>query len=1004
MSVKHHRDIGLKWRYRCSVPICASCGQENPEGFRFCGACGAALTDISSAREVRKTVTVLFCDVSGSTAMGERLDPESIRRVMTRYFEAMRQAIEHHGGTVEKFIGDAVMAVFGIPVVHEDDALRAVRAAADMRAALRGLNDELDQDWGVRIESRIGINTGEVVAGEGDSLTTGDAVNVAARLEQGAAPGETLLGESTYRLVRDAVEAEPIEPLDAKGKSEPVVAFRFTGLVEGGEFIPRRLDSPLVGRDNELAQLQRAYDHATAERVAYQFTLLGPAGIGKSRLVHELVDRVDAQLLAGRCLPYGEGITYWPLTEIDPLARQVDLEANRDEIALQTRRILERLARERPLVVVFDDLQWAEPTFLDLIDYVTDLARDAPLLLICVARPELLDLRPGWGGGKLNATTMLLEALTPAESAQLVENLLVSPLAARMKERIATAAEGNPLFLEEMAMVAEGVNGDLAVPPTIQALLAARLDRLTRDERLAVECASILGQEFRQDALASLVPDALAAGLGQVQQSLVRKDLLRPTGEDSYRFKHLLVRDAAYEALPKAQRADLHERFAGWIETHRPALEEIRGYHLEQSYRYRTELGPADEPTREIARRASRLLATAGRRAFVRADIPATINLLERAVRLLPEGDADAVTLYPDLALAIGEGGDLERPEELYRAAEERGDPATALVARQRRLWLDLLRGGAMADMAGPLEETIAEAERLGDEAVLAEGLTRLGVLKSWLGYNDSAAELLRRSFERAQQLGDTRLQADALHWGLLVLLWGPTPVEEALAECRRLRQWTEPGQRAHSELIIVEGTLLALTGEFERGRELAASGRRQLLELGQTVQYAAIGQPAAIIELLAGDAPAAERIMREGYEILLAAGERGYLSTVTALLGLALARQGRLEEADRYADESKRIGADDDVITQMYWRIVKARTAGAAGDDEEATRLAAEVMALTEATDDSFDGPIAILEVVDYLDPADRRAALEQALVETESKGNTVSAGQIRAKLAALP
>ena len=986
------------------MAICASCGQNNPDGFRFCGNCGAELAETPPSREVRKTVTVLFCDVSGSTAMGERLDPESTRRVMSRYFAAMRQAIERHGGTVEKFIGDAVMAVFGIPIVHEDDALRAVRAAADMRDALGGLNNELELDWGVRIESRVGVNTGEVVAGEGDSLTTGDAVNVAARLEQAAAPGETLLGEATYRLVRDAVRAEPVEPVLAKGKSEPLTAFQLRGLVEGAEFIPRRLDSPLVGRDNELAQLQRAYDHAVAERVAYQFTLLGPAGIGKSRLVRELVDRIDAELLAGHCLPYGEGITYWPLTEIDPLAREVDLQANRDEIALQTRRILERLARERPLVVVFDDLQWAEPTFLDLIDHVTDLARDAPLLLVCVARPELIDVRPGWGGGKLNATTMLLEALTPAESAQLVENLLASPVDARMKERIATAAEGNPLFLEEMAMVAEGANGDLAVPPTIQALLAARLDRLTRDERLAVECASIQGQEFRQDALASLVPDALSTSLGQVYRSLVRKDFLWPTGEDSYRFKHLLVRDAAYEALPKAQRAGLHERFAGWMETNRSTLEEIRGYHLEQSFRYRTELGPADEPAREVARRASGLLATAGRRAFARADIPATINLLERAVRLLPNGDADAVALYPDLALAIGEGGDLERPEELYLAAESLGDPATALRARQRRLWLGLLRGGSTARALAPLKATIAEAEQLGEEAILAEGLIRLGVSTSWLGDNRSAEQLLRRSLSHAQSLTDTRLASDALYWLALVLLWGPTPVQEALAECRNLARSSEPGQRAHSQLLVVEGALLALTGEFEQGRQQAATGRRGLLELGQKVQYAAIGQPAAIIELIAGDAPAAERILREAQGILTAAGERGYLSTVSALLGLAIARQGRNEEADRLADESRRLGSEDDVITQIYWRLVKVRIAADTGADDEARRLAAEILKLTERTDDCFDGPIATLEVVDLLDPADRRSVLELALAETESKGNVVSAEELRAKLAALP
>ena len=571
------------------MPICASCGQDNPDGFRFCGNCGAELAEISPSREVRKTVTVLFCDVSGSTAMGERLDPESTRRVMSRYFDAMREAIERHGGTVEKFIGDAVMAVFGVPVVHEDDALRAVRAAADMRAALAELNQELDRDWGVRIESRIGVNTGEVVAGEGQTLAVGDSVNVAARLEQGAAPGETLLGASTHRLVRDAVEAEPADPLDAKGKSEPVAAFRLIELVEGAEFIPRRLDSPMVGRENELAQLQRAYDHAVSERVAYQFTLLGAAGIGKSRLVRELEDRVDATLLAGRCLPYGEGITYWPLAEIQPLADEIDFGANRDEIALQTRRILERMARDRPLVIVFDDLQWAEPTFLDLVDHVTDLARDAPLLLLCVARPELLDHRRGWGGGKLNATTMLLEALTADESTRLVDNLRLTRVDTETKERIAAAAEGNPLFVEEMlAMVTDGSDGELAVPPTIQALLASRLDRLTPDERTAVECAAVQGQEFRQAALASLVPEPLAGRLAEIQQSLVRKDLVRPAAEDTYRFKHLLLRDAAYEALPKEQRADLHERFANWIAENAPGLEDL----LEHAYGYRAELGP----------------------------------------------------------------------------------------------------------------------------------------------------------------------------------------------------------------------------------------------------------------------------------------------------------------------------------------------------------------------------------------------------------------------------
>jgi class 3 adenylate cyclase/tetratricopeptide (TPR) repeat protein len=983
------------------VRACLRCGQENPDGFRFCGNCGAALEAVPPPREARKTVTVLFCDVSGSTAMGERLDPESTRRVMARYFDAMRGAIERHGGTVEKFIGDAVMAVFGVPVVHEDDALRAVRAATDMRTALGELNDELERDWGVRIESRIGVNTGEVVTGEGDSLATGDAVNIAARLEQLAAPGETLLGESTHRLVRDAVTVEPVQPVVAKGKTQPIGAFRLTGLVEGAEFIPRRLDSPLVGRENELAQLQRAFDHAVSERVAYQFTLLGQAGIGKSRLVRELLERVDARLLAGRCLPYGEGITYGPLAEIEPLSSEIDLEANRDEIALQTRRILERLAHERPVVVVFDDLQWAEPTFLDLIDHVTDLARDAPMLLVCIARPELLELRPGWGGGKLNATTMLLGALTEAESTELVDNLLTSSLEPGTRKRIAAAAEGNPLFVEEMlAMVYESLDRHFAVPPTIQALLAARLDRLAPDERTVIECAAVEGQEFRLDALRALVPSPL--GLTTTLQCLVRKDLIRPAGDDTFLFKHLLLRDAAYEALPKERRADLHERLAAWLKAATPKLGEIIGYHLEQAYRFRAELGPVEGRAEELARQAAALLAEAGRRASARADIPATINLLERAVRLLPEKDADAVALYPDLAFAISEAGDLERPEELYGAAEALGDEKTALRARLRRLWLELLREADMATAAPQMEAIVADAERLEDEDTLAEALRRFGVIAMWLGENERAEHLLRRSLQHAESIGNVRLKSEAMFMIALVMLWGPTPVEAALRECEQLSESIEVDQMAQSELLVVQGTLLALTGKFERGRHLGADGRQALRERGQLVQYAATSQPVAVIELLAGDPSAAERMLREAREILLAAGENSYLSTVSALLALALTKQERFEEAERHAKEARRIGAEDDVITQIYWRVAMAPVAAADGRLDEAAELASQAIALSE--DKSYDGPIAAVEVAGYLEPDARRTALDQALAGAEAKGNIVIAEQAREKLAALP
>jgi class 3 adenylate cyclase len=389
------------------VPICASCGQDNPEGFRFCGNCGAALADAVPHREVRKTVTIVFSDVTGSTALGERLDPEATRRLIQRYYDTMSAAVERHGGTVEKFIGDAVMAVFGIPTLHEDDALRAVRAAADMREALSALNDELERDFGVRIHARTGVNTGEVLAGEGQTLAVGDAVNTAARLEQAAAPGEILLGDSTFRLVRDAVRAEDARPVTAKGKSDPLTAHRLLDVLAGAEAFTRRLDAPMIGRENELSQLSQAFERAVRERTPYLFTILGSAGIGKSRLVLEFLDRADgeATILLGRCLPYGEGITYWPLMEVlrrfdDPEAEELLDRITREgagvaeEIAWATRTLLERSARERPVVLVLDDLHWAEPTFLDLVEHVADWSREAPMLLLTVARPELLDVRP----------------------------------------------------------------------------------------------------------------------------------------------------------------------------------------------------------------------------------------------------------------------------------------------------------------------------------------------------------------------------------------------------------------------------------------------------------------------------------------------------------------------------------------------------------------------------------------------------------------------------------
>ena len=513
------------------------------------------------------------------------------------------------------------MGVFGVPAVHEDDALRALRAAAELRDSISALNEELERDYAVSVQVRVGVNTGEVVTGTEERLATGDAVNVAARLEQAAQPGEILIGEETLALARDAVDVEPLEALVAKGKSEPVRAFRLVTVRKDAPAFERRLDSAMVGRVRELALLRQAFERAVSESGCHLFTMLGPAGVGKSRLVAELLGSLGGEVavLSGRCLSYGEGITYWPLIEI---FRQADAEDELTDSLAQTsseetfwsvRTWLERRARERPLVLVLDDLHWAEPTFLDLVEHVADWSRDAPILLLCIARAELLDARPAWSGGKLNATTVLLEPLSEPESEELVTNLVGQvSVDERTRRRIVDAAEGNPLFVEEMlAMVAEddGAREPMEVPPTIHALLAARLDRLQPRERQVVERASVEGKVFHRGAVAELTPEEMRPEVAAHLLALVRKELIRPDegdmpGEDAFRFRHLLIRDAAYQSLPKEERAFLHERLASWMErvaaNRIQDYEEILGYHLEQAHRLRAELGPLDRAGRAL--------------------------------------------------------------------------------------------------------------------------------------------------------------------------------------------------------------------------------------------------------------------------------------------------------------------------------------------------------------------------------------------------------------------
>jgi class 3 adenylate cyclase len=536
------------------VLICRNCERENPDEAAFCMACATRLEPAAPTREVRKTVTALFCDLVGSTTLAEQHDPEVLKPLLQRYFEEMRTAIERHGGTVEKFIGDAIVAVFGMPRVHEDDALRAVRAAVEMRERFAS-----PADGPVGLAGRIGITTGEVLVAGPEQPLIGDTMNTAARLQAAAEPGEILIGEPTYRLVQDAVVAETVEPLTLKGKADPVPAYRLVQVASLSPMRTRRLDAPMVGRAREGALLEQAFERTVSDRACQLFTVLGAAGAGKSRLVEEFLSSLDgADVMRGRCLPYGEGITYFPVAEAmkealgladfddessvrEAIHAAVAGEDHADAITANLakllgageggaaeetfwaiRRFLEVWGRARPVVVVFGDIHWGESTFLDLVEHVADWSRDASILLLCMARPDLLDVRPTWAGGKTNATTISLAPLSDRECVELIDHLLGSSgLPEDVRDRITAVAEGNPLFVEEMLrmMIDDGLlarDGDrwvaaealeeVTVPPTISALLSTRLDRLLDDERALLERAAICGKEFHRGAVVEMLP------------------------------------------------------------------------------------------------------------------------------------------------------------------------------------------------------------------------------------------------------------------------------------------------------------------------------------------------------------------------------------------------------------------------------------------------------------------------------------------------------------------
>jgi class 3 adenylate cyclase len=784
----------------------------------------------------RRPATVVFADLVGSTGLGERLDPESVHAVLDRYSRISTAVLERHGGTVEKFIGDAIVGIFGLTELHEDDALRAVRAAVELRDAAAELGEELQRTRGIDFAVKLGVNSGDVFIGAGSqrgTFATGDPINVAARLEQIADGHEILLGERTYRLVERHVRAEPLEPLVVKGRAAKVPAWRLLEL-RAEEQEPTRPTTPFVGRERELDELRAALARTREDHVCRLCTIVGPAGIGKTRLARELLTGVgdSATIAVGRCLSYGEAITYNALIEIvralageEPDRRIAELIGDADEAELvarrlratigltdetapaeetfwAVRRLFEAVARDRPLVAVVEDVHWAEPMLVDLLEYIVSFCAAAPIYLLCLARPELLERRSSWAAPHPNRSLLVLEELSEPAARELVESLASGELRRADAERIVQTAEGNPLFLEQL-VATQAERGEVTLPPSVQAVLAARIASLEPGERTVLERAAVEGRNFKWSSVASLLPESERTGLGQHLMALMRRQLIQPdpsafAGEDAFRFSHVLIQEAAYAGLPRELSAELHERLATRLALTQDGEDEIVGYHLEQAYRCRDQLGLVGDHERGLAQEAKARLEAAARKALLRGDPAAAGGLLERATALLAPDDRSRIAILPALGAALFEAGQLADAERVLTEAIERSEDE--LLEARARVEQQFVR---LQTHSGPVEDV----QRVADTALKVfeewrddSGQSRTWCLNAaiaWIGGRLPRPSARCRSTKRSSSASRSVTRFGAVLWRSprLFIRWRPSA--PCAANSRRPARSSNKGTRS---------------------------------------------------------------------------------------------------------------------------------------------------------------------------------------------------------------
>lgn len=1015
---------------------CTSCQEALPASARFCPSCGTPRAAATAAAAERKLITVIFCDLVGSTALGEALDPETLRSVTLRYFTAMRDKIEKFGGTVEKFIGDAVMAVFGVPVMHEDDAHRALSAALGMLDAVAVLNAELEPAIGVRLQVRIGVNTGPAMAGTDPSarqaLVSGDTVNTAARLEQNAPEGEILIGPLTWLIAGPAIRAEPAGQLALKGKQQPVAAYRLLGLSASPPEAGRRFDVPFVGRTRELGELNLMLDSLSGRSCAQLLTICGEPGIGKTRLVRAWRDRAARPVSygSGRCRPYGDDGSLAPLgdaltTMLAELTRQQrqrpppeGTDAARlvlatgllrdgtpgpsmDETLGAVRRLLTELASQQPVVIVIDDCHWATDPLLDALERLA-AGLESAVLLVCLARFELLDRRPAWRTGTRPVLT--LSGLAVAETEQLAAELAETSAHWAVPERVLQAAGGNPYYLEQLLAAVTDGGQDQELPPTLQGLLGARIDALHPAERTALDLAAVLGREFtalQVAALADTGPEGKPGGLlhsagpGPATGHTVPVALTRLTehrfieqrvdaaGAVSFQFSNTLLHEVTYQRMAKQTRADRHERAAELV-----TGEAAVGEHLESAYRYRTALG-SREPAVEILRqRAATLLAEAGSRALRRSDLYRAGTLLSRAVELLRTDEPG----WPAAARQLGEvrlaSGQAAAGTALLRevAASDRQPTQVA----HARLALAVANAG---DPAAVAREVLPIFEAAGDELGQARARVRLAQDSQLHGMNGPATELLTQALAHAGRADAEPERALALG-AIGVSLWrGPEPVPAALARCRRLLA-EHAGQQpvVRVTLNCPLAVLLALNEEWPEARARLTESRALVSQLGYAEGAAVLPFFSAVVESLAGDCDRALNQLDEAARAARMLGAGGLPATIARETARLLAEHGQASQAaDRLAAAGPMTGLPRSDAADLDG--IRARILAAGDGRDEAIRLAGRAVETAAMTDSTVVRATAALDQAAVCElagqPVQARAAAARARQLFAGKGH---------------